>query len=89
MEPAKWKEPNFGDEGGGFWIVAICGTKVIWNNDIEDGLMETFKVEGFPLFMTAVRFRLLYDYIEQKIRKDIKYFIKDLKDKRDIRKIES
>jgi len=37
VEPAKWKEPNFGDEGGGFWIVAICGTKVIWYNDIEDG----------------------------------------------------
>ena len=59
-------------------------------NDLrDDGLMETIKVEGFPLFITAIRFRLLYDYIEQKIRKDIKYFIKDLKDKRDIRKIES
>ena len=59
-------------------------------NDLrDDGLMETIKVDGFPLFITAVRFRLLYDYIEQKIRKDIKYFIKDLKDKRDIRKIES
>lgn len=59
-------------------------------NDLrDDGLMETIKVEGFPLFITGIRFRLLYDYIEQKIRKDINYFIKDLKDKRDIRKIES
>ncbi len=58
-------------------------------NDLrDDGLMETFKVEGFPLFITGIRFRLLYDYIEHKIRKDIKYFIKDLKDKRDTGKIE-
>ena len=35
--PTKWKENKFGNEGGGFWVVAICGTKVIWYNDIEDG----------------------------------------------------
>ena len=35
--PSKWSEIHYGVEGGGFWVVAICGTKVIWYNDIEDG----------------------------------------------------
>ena len=37
INPAKWSEKEYGDEGGGFWVVAICGTKVIWYNDIEEG----------------------------------------------------
>lgn len=37
IEPSKWKEPTYGNEGNGFWVVAICGQKVIWYNDIEDG----------------------------------------------------
>jgi hypothetical protein len=35
--PVKWDENKYGSEGGGFWVVAICGTKIIWYNDIEDG----------------------------------------------------
>jgi hypothetical protein len=35
--PEKWQEPQYGKEGGGFWVVAICGYNVIWYNDIEDG----------------------------------------------------
>jgi hypothetical protein len=34
--PSKWTEKEYGDEGGGFWVVAICGTKIIWYNDIEE-----------------------------------------------------
>jgi hypothetical protein len=37
IRPIKWQEPENGDEGGGFWVVAICGEKVIWYNDIEEG----------------------------------------------------
>jgi hypothetical protein len=37
IEPEKWQESEFGNEGGGFWVVAICGKKVIWYNDIEEG----------------------------------------------------
>ncbi|MCS3532058.1 hypothetical protein [Chryseobacterium sp. JUb7] len=37
INPVKWQEEEYGDEGGGFWVVAICGTKVIWYNDIEEG----------------------------------------------------
>lgn len=27
----------YGDEGNGFWVVAIYGKNIIWYNDIEDG----------------------------------------------------
>ncbi|SHH76140.1 hypothetical protein SAMN05421866_3682 [Chryseobacterium oranimense] len=37
ITPSKWIEKEYGDEGDGFWVVAICGTKIIWYNDIEEG----------------------------------------------------
>ena len=37
IEPEKWAEKEFGNEGGGFWVVAVYKNKVIWYNDIEDG----------------------------------------------------
>ena len=37
IEPEKWNEKEYGNEGGGFWVVAIFDGKVIWYNDIEDG----------------------------------------------------
>lgn len=43
IEPNKWQEPTYGNEGNGFWVVAICGQKVIWYNDIEDG----FNISGY------------------------------------------
>lgn len=46
VEPAKWVEKEFGDLGGGFWAVAICGTKVIWYNDIEEG----FNISSYRTF---------------------------------------
>lgn len=47
IEPIKWSEKEFGGEGGGFWVVAICGTKVLWYNDIEDGFnISDYKTYG-------------------------------------------
>jgi len=37
IEPEKWVESQYGDEGGGFWVVGIFGNQCIWYNDIEDG----------------------------------------------------
>lgn len=48
----------------------------------EDGLMETIKAEGFPIFVSGIKFKTLYDYVEIKIRKDKNYLIKDLKNSR-------
>ena len=37
IEPEKWIEKTFGQEGGGFWVVGMLGKKVIYYNDIEEG----------------------------------------------------
>ena len=37
VTPEKWSQEPWGNEGGGFWVVAIYGKTVIWFNDIEDG----------------------------------------------------
>ena len=46
-EPVKWQLHPWGDPGGGFWIVAVLGNRVVWFNDIEDGFnISTFAAEG-------------------------------------------
>lgn len=37
IEPEKWKEKGYGNDSGGFWVVALCGNKVVWYNDVEQG----------------------------------------------------
>jgi hypothetical protein len=37
IEPEKWQCSPWGDEGGGFWVVALRPDEVVWYNDIEDG----------------------------------------------------
>lgn len=37
IPPEKWAEQTYGAVGGGFWVVAVIGSRVIWFNDIEDG----------------------------------------------------
>ena len=45
--PEKWQQRPYGDEGEGFWAVAVHGSKVLWYNDIEDGFnVSRFDVRG-------------------------------------------
>ena len=37
IKPQKWKLSPLGDEGGGFWVVAVIGSTCIYYNDIEGG----------------------------------------------------
>jgi hypothetical protein len=37
IEPIKWQQAPYGTQGGGFWVVAIYGSTVVWFNDIEHG----------------------------------------------------
>jgi hypothetical protein len=37
IAPTKWSLPPWGDEGGGFWVVAVHLDRVLWYNDIEEG----------------------------------------------------
>jgi len=45
--PHKWQEKLFGNEGDGFWVVALFGNQIIYYNDIEDGFnISTFEIYG-------------------------------------------
>jgi hypothetical protein len=37
ISPAKWAQIRWRDKSGGFWVVAILDSTVVWYNDIEDG----------------------------------------------------
>ena len=37
IEPEKWLQHPYGDQGKGFWVVGLIGRTVIWYNDIEEG----------------------------------------------------
>jgi len=37
IEPAKWRQEPWGNQGGGFWAVGLIGQSVLWYNDIEEG----------------------------------------------------
>ncbi|MDD1609339.1 MAG: hypothetical protein LUO95_01670 [Methylococcaceae bacterium] len=49
INPKKWQQTTYGDgdEGNGFWAVAVIEQFVIWFNDIEDGFnVSTYKQYG-------------------------------------------
>lgn len=46
IDPIKWEEKEYGEMGGGFWVVAICGNKEMWYNDIEEG----FNISDYKTF---------------------------------------
>lgn len=48
IEPAKWQQHPWGNEGGGFWVVGLLGRQVLWYNDIEDG----FNISRYTTFGT-------------------------------------
>jgi hypothetical protein len=53
ISPEKWALPPWGDEGGGFWVVATVGRECVWYNDIEDG----FNVSRFEAFGCIADYR--------------------------------
>ncbi|MEO0470867.1 MAG: hypothetical protein AAF206_14665 [Bacteroidota bacterium] len=47
ITPEKWQEETLGQEGGGFWVVAIDEDEVIWYNDFEEGFnLSAFSIHG-------------------------------------------
>jgi hypothetical protein len=47
VPPSKWQLSPWGDDGGGFWVVAVMEDRVLWFNDIEDGFnVSRFAVVG-------------------------------------------
>ena|SRR5687768_4991976 len=41
ITPEKWQLSPWGDDGGGFWVVAVFGETCIYYNDIEHGFNES------------------------------------------------
>ena len=37
VQPQKWRQDPYGNEGSGFWVVGLIGKTVIWYNDREEG----------------------------------------------------
>ena len=37
IDPIKWSQEPYGNQGGGFWVLALIGNTAIWYNDIEEG----------------------------------------------------
>ncbi len=47
IEPQKWQCSPWGDQGGGFWVVAELDGQVLWFNDIEHGFnLSEFTTRG-------------------------------------------
>jgi len=47
VNPQQWQLSPWGDQGGGFWVVAIYSNKVLWFNDIEEGWnVSTYQEQG-------------------------------------------
>jgi hypothetical protein len=63
VPPAKWKLSPWGDLGGGFWIVAILGTNVIWYNDIEDG----FNISRFDTVGVIAEYFCNHDELQHSV----------------------
>lgn len=65
ITPEKWSLPPWGDEGGGFWVVAVMGQMCVYFNDIEDGFntsrYSTFgQIEDYYCDQTELEFRILW-----------------------------
>lgn len=41
IAPEKWQHSPEGDEGRGFWVVALIGKTCIYYNDIEEGFNDS------------------------------------------------
>lgn len=67
IAPEKWIENEFGNEGGGFWVVAIYKNYVIWYNDIEEGFnISEFNHKGHIQEYNAEQDELKFSIIKLK-----------------------
>ena len=69
IEPEKWQEEEYGNEGGGFWVVAVCPEQVIWYNDIEEG----FNVSCYCNYGYIDEYMCNQDYLFMAIRNCLAY----------------
>jgi hypothetical protein len=64
VSPAKWRLNPWGNQGNGFWVVAVIGNTVVWYNDIEDG----FNRSGYTEYGTIDSYWCNQDDLEWAIQ---------------------
>jgi len=62
--PHKWTQDPWGNEGEGFWVVAIIGGSVLWYNDIEDG----FNISSYKTMGTIQEYWCNQDDLEHSVQ---------------------
>lgn len=75
IDPVKWQQDPYGDEGKGFWVVALIGKTVIWFNDIEEG----FNLSTYSEIGKINEYWCDQDDLEHAIQKLIKEIDGDLR----------
>lgn len=65
VNPQKWQEKEYGEMGGGFWVVGLIGQTVIWYNDIEEG----FNLSTYSTYGEIDQYNCEQDQLSQIIRK--------------------
>ena len=63
--PEKWSEATYGTLGGGFWVVAVIGSRAIWFNDIEDG----FNCSRYEVAGTLLEYFCDQDELEMTVQR--------------------
>lgn len=58
--PTKWIQHPWGDEGGGFWVVALWGNNCLYYNDIEEG----YNTSEFKEYGTIEVYRCSQDELQ-------------------------
>lgn len=74
IEPEKWAQSPWGDEGGGFWVVAVIGQRCIWYNDIEHG----FNTSRFEKFGTIAEYWCNQDDLQWRVEILVNEFVRVL-----------
>lgn len=70
VTPHKWQEKSFGDDSGGFWVVALFGNQIIYYNDIEEG----FNISSFVIYGVIDQ----YDCNQSELTSPINYLVSQL-----------
>lgn len=65
ISPQKWQEKEYGELGGGFWVVGLIGQTVIWYNDIEEG----FNLSAYSNYGEIDQYNCEQDQLCQTIQK--------------------
>jgi hypothetical protein len=76
IKPEKWQLPPMGDEGGGFWVVALIGQECVYYNDIEEG----FNISHFDTFGYINTYQCNHSDLILFIRSYYQSFMRDIRE---------